>query len=137
MAFPARVMDHILAPNATEYERALASQVDNILNLDIPIRKLWNPWECPENLLPYLAWALSVDIWDSSWDIQKRRSVVANAIYHHKIKGTLKAIEPSLGLIGPQIIRAQLPPQTLFSGPSLTKDQREAWLAKLPQVRVC
>jgi hypothetical protein len=134
--FQPRLMDHVLPSNATSYERTLASQVDRLLSLDIPIRELWNPWTCPENLLPYLAWALSVDIWDSTWPLAKRRSVVANAIAHHKIKGTLQAIETYLGLIDTQIIKAQQPAQKLFSGPSLTKDQREAWLEKLPQIRV-
>ncbi|WP_315729800.1 phage tail protein I [Bradyrhizobium sp. SZCCHNRI2010] len=136
MAFPTRLMDHILAPNATEYERTLASQVDNLLNLDIPIRKLWNPWTCPENLLPYLAWALSVDIWDSSWPLTKRRSVVANAINHHQIKGTLKGIETYINLVDSQLIKATTPPAKVFSGASLSKEQREAWLAKLPQIRI-
>jgi phage tail P2-like protein len=131
-----RLMDHILPANATLYERTLASEVQRLLDLDIPIRELWNPQTCPENLLPYLAWAMSVDIWDSSWELPKRRSVVANAFAHHRLKGTLRAIEIYLGLIDSQIIKAQQPTQTLFSGPSLTKEQREAWLAKLPQVRV-
>jgi phage tail P2-like protein len=134
--FPTRRMDQILAPNATEYERTLASQVDRLLDLDIPIRLLWDPWRCPENLLPYQAWALSVDLWDSNWPVTKRRSVVANAIKHHQIKGTLKAIETYLDLVDTTVIKATTPPTKLFSGPSLSKEQREAWLAKLPQVRV-
>lgn len=133
---PTRRMDHILAPNATEYERTLASQVDRLLDLNIPIRLLWNPWECPEHLLPYLAWALSVDLWDSSWPITKRRSVVANAIKHHRMKGTLQGIQTYIELVDSKLLKAQTPPSTLFSGPSLTKEQREAWLYKLPQVRV-
>jgi hypothetical protein len=134
--FPTRLMDHILAPNATEYERTLASQVDRLLDLNIPLRLLWNPWECPEHLLPYLAWALSIDLWDSSWPVTKRRSVVANAVKHHRMKGTLQGIETYLNLVDSKLLKASVPPSTLFSGPSLTRDQREAWLAKLPQVRV-
>jgi hypothetical protein len=134
--FPLRRMDHILAPNATEYERVLASQVDRLLELNIPIRELWNPWTCPENLLPYLAWALSVDLWDPEWPITKRRSVVANAIKHHRLKGTLAGIETYVDLVDSKVLKAQTPPSKLFSGPSLTREQREAWLANLPQVRV-
>jgi len=136
MAFPTRLMDHILAGNATDYERVLASQVDKLLELNIPIRELWNPWTCPENLLPYLAWALSVDLWDPKWPITKRRSVIANAVKHHRLKGTLKGIETYLDLVDSTVIKATQPPAILFSGPSLSKEQREAWLSKLPQVRV-
>jgi phage tail-like protein len=136
MAFPTRLMDHVLSGNATEYERVLASQVDKLLELNIPIRELWNPWTCPENLLPYLAWALSVDLWDSEWPITKRRSVIANAIKHHRLKGTLAGIETYLDLIDSKVIKATVPSATTFSGPTLSKEQREAWLARMPQVRV-
>src|ERR1700726_1232536 len=134
--FPLRRMDQILAPNATEYERVLASQVDRLLDLNIPIRELWNPWTCPENLLPYLAWALSVDLWDPQWPLTKRRSVVANSIKHHRLKGTLTGIETYVDLIDSHVVKATVPAATLFSGPTLSKEQREAWLKKMPQVRV-
>jgi hypothetical protein len=32
--------------------------------------------------------------------------------------------------------KIERPPMHAFSGPSLTKEQRQAWLASLPQVRV-
>jgi hypothetical protein len=134
--FPPRRMAHILAPNATEYEHTLASQVDRLLELDIPIRKLWNPWECPIAMLPYLAWALSVDLWDSDWPDLKKRSVVANAIKHHRLKGTLAGIETYLDLIESRVLKATTPHAKTYSGPSLTREQREGWLEKLPQIRV-
>jgi hypothetical protein len=134
--FPQRKLAHILPPSATEYERTLADQVNRLLDLNIPIRELWNPWTCPADMLPYLAWALSVDIWDSFWDDTKKRVVIANAIKHHRIKGTLAAIETYLGLIGSTVIKATTPPAKIFSGPSLTREQREKWLEGLPQVRV-
>ncbi|GHK16942.1 hypothetical protein ECZU03_07310 [Escherichia coli] len=32
--------------------------------MPVPLRTLWNWRTCPVKLLPYLAWALSVDRWD-------------------------------------------------------------------------
>lgn len=136
VTFPQARMAHILPANATVYERTLASQVDHLLDLPIPIRDLWNPWTCPEDLLPYLAWALSVDIWSSDWPITKRRSVIANAIKHHRLKGTLAGTETYLSLIDSQVVKAIVPPAKVFSGPSLTKEARERWLSGLPQIRV-
>lgn len=136
MAFAPRLMDHILPGNATDYERVLADQVNNILDVGVPIRELWNPWTCREDLLPFLAWTLSVDLWDSSWPLTKRRSVVANAFRHHRLKGTLAGTETYLDLMGSQVLKATTPPAKMFSGPSLTREQRETWLAKLPQIRV-
>ena len=58
-----RLMDHILAPNATLYERTLASQVDRLLSLDTErLRRLWDPYRCHIDDLPYLAWSFSADI---------------------------------------------------------------------------
>jgi hypothetical protein len=136
MAFPPRLMDHILPPNGTEYERTLASQVNQLLDISVPIRDLWNPWTCPENLLPYLAWSLSVDLWDPKWPITKRRSVVANAIKHHRLKGTLAGTETYVELVDSKVVRAITPPAKIFSGPSLSREQREDWLQSLPQIRV-
>lgn len=134
--FSPRPMTGILAPNATDWERPLAAQVDHLLGLDIPIRDLWNPWRCPERFLPYLAWTLSVDLWESAWPETKRRSVIANAIRHHAMKGTLGGIKAYLDLVDVGLAKATTPPAKVFSGPSLTKTERERWLADLPQIRV-
>ena len=70
-----RLMEHILAPNATVFERTLASQVDRLLELDIDrLRRLWDPFRCHIDDLPYLAWSFSVDIWDTEWTDRNRWS---------------------------------------------------------------
>jgi uncharacterized protein len=43
-------------------------------------------------LLPYLAWAWSVDRWDEKWSEATKRSVVKSSRYVHKHKGTIGAI---------------------------------------------
>lgn len=58
----------ILPPNATSLETALdgagAVRIDAV---QVPVGTIWRPEACPEELLPWLAWALSVDVWDESW----------------------------------------------------------------------
>lgn len=131
------LLDNILPKNATRYERVMGLQVERLLELDVDrIRNLWDPWTCDPADLPYLAWALSVDIWDPNWPVAKKRSVVANSLKHHRLKGTRAGIETYLGLVGVEIKKLITPDTRLFSGPSLTRDQREAWLSKLPQVRI-
>jgi len=138
MPYPPRLMDNVLPSNATLFERSLAATgVDRMLALDTErLKNLWNPWKAHPADLPYLAWALSVDLWDSSWPDTKKRSVIANAIKHHRLKGTLAGIETYLDLIGSRLVRAITPPAKIFSGPSLTREQREEWLQRLPQIRV-
>ena len=83
----------LLPPNASQLERA-ASDAARIDDLDLkPVSNLWNPWECHISVLPYLAWALSVDVWDEDWPEKVKRTVVAESIPLHWIKGTPGAVE--------------------------------------------
>ncbi len=61
-------------------------------DLPVFIDTLWNPETCPVNLLPWLAWALSVDTWDSAWTETVKRRVVAESVHVHRRKGTLSSI---------------------------------------------
>jgi len=58
----------------------------------VPLKTLWNPQTCPAKFLPYLAWALSVDRWDSEWPIATKRSVIQQAWFIHQHKGTISAV---------------------------------------------
>lgn len=80
----------LLPPNSTKLERTLADIVRK--DLAIPIRELWIPDTCPAELLPYLAWALSVDHWEIDWSEDDRREVIKNSFVVHKHKGTISAL---------------------------------------------
>lgn len=60
--------------------------------LRVPLRDLWSPDRCPLPLLPYLAWALSVDRWDQAWTEKTKRSVIKASFFVHKRKGTINAV---------------------------------------------
>lgn len=81
----------LLPPNASKHERDIEAVISP--PLPFPNRDLWNPEKCPEHLLPHLAWALSVDNWDSSWSIERKRQVIKDSIHIHRKKGTREAIE--------------------------------------------
>jgi phage tail P2-like protein len=51
-------------------------------------------------LLPWLAWALSVDTWDSEWPESTKRALIANSVQIHKTKGTVSAIERVMNALG-------------------------------------
>ncbi|SDK40250.1 phage tail protein I [Bradyrhizobium ottawaense] len=132
-----RLMEHILAPNATVYERTLASQVDRLLDLDIDrLRRLWDPYRCHIDDLPYLAWSFSVDIWDPHWTEAKKRQVVANAVAHHRIKGTKAGMAAYLDLVGSNLRDLIVPPARGYRIPAMTNESFMSWLLHLPQIRV-
>lgn len=84
---------HSLMPaNSTALERAAAEALANIERVPVPLRQLWNPDTCPVELLPYLAWAFSVDRWDSNWPETTKRKAIDGAFFIHAHKGTIGAL---------------------------------------------
>ncbi|MBC2659692.1 phage tail protein I [Pseudomonas sp. MSSRFD41] len=83
---------HLLPSNATALERQAALALAQIQRVPIPLRQLWNPDTCPVELLPYLAWAFSVDRWDSKWPEAAKRSAIRSSHYIHSRKGTIGAL---------------------------------------------
>ncbi|PKP99609.1 MAG: phage tail protein I [Alphaproteobacteria bacterium HGW-Alphaproteobacteria-13] len=83
----------ILPPNSTALERAAEQAMARIGTFDVDLpRRLWNPWTCPPDMLPWLAWGLSMDSWDANWPIEVRRARVAAAISIQRRKGTAKSV---------------------------------------------
>ncbi|END9089893.1 phage tail protein I [Yersinia enterocolitica] len=82
----------LLPVGSTPLEIAAAQACARMADIEVPLSKLWNADTCPLVLLPYLAWAWSVDRWDESWPEATKRSVVKAAYTVHKRKGTIGAI---------------------------------------------
>lgn len=82
----------LLPPNATKLERALEATTARVGDVPLPLRPLWNPATCPIEILPWLAWSLSIDFWDPEWPEAFKRAQVAGAIAFHRRKGTRGAV---------------------------------------------
>jgi phage tail P2-like protein len=59
--------------------------------------------KCPVELLPWLAWSLSLDEWDSSWPESIKRQTITDSIPVHQIKGTVGAIRRALSGLNAEI----------------------------------
>lgn len=94
------VKQRYLPANATPLEQAVVQVLEEQLVKDVPVARLWNPATCPAQYLSYLAWALSVDVWDPSWDEETKRRACADAFLVHRRKGTLAALENALAVFG-------------------------------------
>jgi len=90
----------LLPPNATAQELAIDGAIARIGDVEVPIANLWNPDLCPEVMLPWLAWALSVEPWDHDWPVWRQREVIKASIPNHRIKGTVGAIRQILSAAG-------------------------------------
>lgn len=86
------VIQHLLPGNASALERQAAQALAQIQRVPIPLRQLCNPNTCPVELLPYLAWAFSVDRWDIKWSEATKRAAIRSSHFVHSRKGTIGAL---------------------------------------------
>lgn len=93
-------MSSQLPPNATPQEVALAEAIGRVGDVPVPNGSLWDPATCPAALLPWLAWALSVDVWVADWSDDIKRAVIAESLLLHRRKGTPWAVERALVVAG-------------------------------------
>lgn len=94
------LVTQLLPPNTTSLERTAAQALGNINEIPLPIRSLGSAKECPLPLLPYLAWARSVDRWDTNWSENTKRVVTQDAFFVHQRKGTIGALRRAVAPFG-------------------------------------
>lgn len=86
----------LLPPARTATEEAFEQATARIGGTDVPVDRVVRPETCPEALLPWLAWALSVDVWDAAWPEETRRRSIAEAIPLHRTKGSVASVRRAL-----------------------------------------
>lgn len=128
----------LLPPNATPLERALEDTFAGRFAALHPavIASVWDPDTCPAEALAFLAWQLSIDLWDNAWPETKKREACRNALLLHSRKTTIAGIRDHLTLAGAELRKVIRPPARGFSRAAMTEDQRKAWLDGLPQIRI-
>ena len=91
-----------LLPRSTEAMLALEQEANEKYCRADPeiIKQLHDPELCPIEFLPWLAYALSVDVWNDGWPEATKRAVCANAREVHKHKGLAGGIEMALYALG-------------------------------------
>lgn len=82
----------LFRPNATLLERAMERATARIDDIFTNLRVLWSPKDCPENLLPWLAWSLSLDSWSTDWPVEIKRERVRRALDIARRKGTAESV---------------------------------------------
>lgn len=90
----------LLPPNASPQERALEGATARIADVAVDFRPLWDADSCPADLLPWLAWGLSVDTWNPAWPEAIKRAQIRTAIAVHRKKGTVAAVMETVEAFG-------------------------------------
>ncbi len=82
----------LLPPSASAWMRSAEAATAKLSGITVAIRTLWTPTACPVDLLPYLAWALSVDRWDKDWSAERKIAAIQRSYWLHRRKGTRAAV---------------------------------------------
>lgn len=121
--------------SASPLRKTVEEVMAGVYDIDILIRLIDDPEQAPESFVPFLAWGASTDLWDRDWPIEKKRAV-AKAWYRlHSKKGTLTGIKDAVRFFGAEVVQVRRPPDGTYPDPSLTREEREAYLARFLQVR--
>ena len=131
--------------SASGLEKALAdSEAERLIRIYAEaVVDVWDPHKISFTNLPYLAWAMGVNLWQDEWREQTKRNWVARQWTFKSLRGTADGIRMAVDYIGRdvspwgyQVTKFTVPPQRVYSGPSLTRQEREQWLERMPQLRV-
>lgn len=90
----------LLPPGSTALEKAIEQAAAQLLDIGAPVRDVWSPDRCPVDLLPWLAWGLSVDTWSSDWSEGIKRARVREAIPIARQKGTAASVRAVIASFG-------------------------------------
>ncbi|HEY7775415.1 MAG TPA: phage tail protein I, partial [Kineobactrum sp.] len=90
----------LLPPNASHQERSLEAAAARFDNVPVVVREIWDAQSCPESLLPWLARAVSVDVWDPDWSAKQKRTAITSSLSVHRKKGTIGAVQEALRALG-------------------------------------
>ena len=90
----------VLPPSASVFLKTVDRSGEKIRQLPVKLNTLWTADECPEVLLPWLAWTLSVDRWDKAWTEETRRDVIRESWMVHRHKGTISAMRRAIAPFG-------------------------------------
>jgi phage tail P2-like protein len=135
----------VLFPSATGLEKAMADvDAERLIRIYAEaIIDVWDPYKIAARNLPYLAWAMGVNLWEDDWRELTKRTWTARQWEFKSKRGTAAGLRMAVDYIGRdvspfgyQVTKLTTPPQRVYSGPSLTREEREAWLADMPQLRV-
>lgn len=106
-------------PKVGKADRSLELATARLAAVPVTFDRVWDPATCPASLLPWLAWGLSIDVWDPEWSEATKRQMIAEAVARQRRKGSVKAVREVLDAfgVGLQLIEwfdlpDQLPPYT-------------------------
>lgn len=126
----------LLPQASTPWELAVEEAGTTFSSLPVPNAALWNPETCPEHMLGWLAFNLSVDLWNGNWPAWKKRQACREAIQNARLKGTRAGLERYLAQVDARLVSVVTPPLKMFAGRSYSKAELDQFYSVMPQLRI-
>jgi phage tail P2-like protein len=130
--------EQLLYRNASGLEKSLATVDAYRLTVTYAelVRDQWDPYAISYRNLGYLAWAMGVNLWEDDWDEAFRRWWVANQWTFKYYRGSDLGLQMAVQAINCSIVRLTRPPALFYPGAALTDAERQAYVARFPQLRL-
>jgi phage tail P2-like protein len=106
------------------------------------VRDQWDPYRISSTNLPYLAWAMGVNLWEDTWSEEFKRYWVANQWTMKYERGSALGLNDFVNTVNAspgmhaQIVNLIVPPACFYPGKALTDAERAAYVARFPQLRL-
>lgn len=128
----------VLESGAVPFELALSDvEAAELLTLDPQaIIDNWDPFKVPLRNIGFLAHSMGVLLWDDDWDELTKRNWIADQWKFKALRGTEEALHMALGLWGYTLVQTVVPPQGFYLSEEFTAEERDAWIALMPQLRI-
>ena len=126
----------LLPPNRSALESAVVDALHTLEHPERLLSTLYNPDAVAAPQLPWLAWGRDVLAWPSDADETQRRQLTARSWHLHRRMGTLSGLRELAAVFGGTITKAITPPAKLYAAPALTVAERNAFVARYPQLRI-
>jgi Phage tail protein (Tail_P2_I) len=127
-----------LFKEAEGFERAFADMdAERLMGIQAEIIKAqWNPYQISEQNLPFLAWAMGVNLWEDWWTLEFKRAWVARQWQLKQWRGTRRGLEEFIRAVGGEVRRVVSPPARTYLGKRMTDAEQAAYVGRFPQLRV-
>jgi phage tail P2-like protein len=128
----------VIESGASVLEKVIADvEAEELLSIDAElIEANWDPYRVQTRNLPFLAFALGVQLWDDEWDEATKRSWLSIQWEFKSLRGTETALRIALGLWGYTLEQVLTPPQGFYASAEFTPEERNAWIQQMPQLRM-
>ena len=100
------------------------------------VRDQWDPYAISYRNLPYLAWAVGVNLWEEDWTEEFKRYWVANQWTYKSQRGSLLGISNFVAAVGGEVQHAIVPPALFYPEPHYSDEERASYVARFPQIRL-